>query len=271
MRWFCIAVLLASLTSCDIQDWGGSGRYREEFREVHAFPSGGRLYLENFNGRVEILGWDRESAEITGTKYAASPEARDALRIDVVASGDSIRIRTVRPSDRRGNMGASYVIQVPRRTSLERIQTSNGRVRVSGIEGAARLITSNGAIQVEGLDGGLEAKTSNGSIKATLGRLEARMPLRLSTSNGSVELTVDELRDNPVDVSTSNGSITVRLPQDIAAELRARTSNGSVNSEFEVATTGSTSRTRLDGAIRGGGPLVDLRTSNGAIRLLKRG
>ncbi|MBI3278766.1 MAG: hypothetical protein HYZ57_02875 [Acidobacteria bacterium] len=55
------------------------------------------------------------------------------------------------------------------------------------------------------------------------------------------------------------------------AHVRARTSNGSVNTNFDVqARTTSRSRSRLEGEIGGGGPLLDLTSSNGSIRIVKQ-
>jgi hypothetical protein len=250
--------------------------------------SGDRLYLENLNGSVEISGWDQPTADIGGTKYASTEAILAALQIDVVASGDSIRIRTVRPSGHTGNMGAKYVIKVPRGAQLERIQSSNGSVRVRDIDSPARLETSNGAIEVtsvsgpitmhtsngairaDGVQRGIEGTTSNGSIRVVLGKVEERRPVRLTTSNGSVELAVDDLGGSEVVVNTSNASITARLPQSVTADVKARTSNASVTNEFESSFQGRSEKHRLDGTIGGGGPLLSLSTSNGSIRLLKR-
>ena len=35
------------------------------------------------NGRVEIGGWDRNTIEVTGTKYASSKEALAAIKVDM--------------------------------------------------------------------------------------------------------------------------------------------------------------------------------------------
>ena len=68
-------------------------------------------------------------------------------------------------SDRRGNMGAQYIIKVPRRTHLERIVSSNGSIHALDVEGPARLKTSNGGVRAENLHGSLDVQTSNGSIE----------------------------------------------------------------------------------------------------------
>ena len=289
-RWLIVPILLSSgfLTGCDVEQWGDSHRYQADFHESHPMKSGDRLYIESLNGSVEISGWDQQTADIGGTKYASTEAILEALKIDVVASGDSIRIRTVRPSGHTGNMGAKYVIKVPRGAKLEQIQSSNGSLRVRDIDSPARLETSNGSIEVtsvggpvtmktsngairaDGVQRGIEGTTSNGSIRVVLGKVEERRPVRLTTSNGSVELAVDDLGGSDVVVNTSNASITARLPQSVAADVQVSTSNGGLTNEFESSFQGRAEKHLLEGTIGGGGPLLSLTTSNGSIRLLKR-
>jgi len=268
-----VYVLLASLVplaSCDLADFGDASRFQEDFHQSLPMKAGGRLYLETFNGAVDVSGWDRDEADITATKYASTQNAVDALKIDVAASGDSIRIRSIRPSERWGNMGVRYTIRVPRKTTLERIQTSNGAIDVSNLDAPARLTTSNGAVRADNVQGGLEASTSNGSIRALTSGPNDGRSLRLSTSNGSVELTVDKLGVGGAVVHTSNGSITVNLPGSASLDVDASTSNARITNDFEDAFRGRASKRRLEGAIGSGGPKLELSTSNGGIRLRKR-
>lgn len=297
-------VTLLLLAGCDVADWAHSSRYKEDFHYSYTLKPGARLYVENFNGSIEITGWNQDKAEITGTKYASSRDLLDALRVDIVAAEDSLRIRTVRPSERRGNMGARYVIRLPRRVTLERIESSNGALRVENIEGEARLRTSNGSLRLAGLSGDVEAHTSNGgvelddvegrifvrtsngsirgtalrgtldaatsngTIRASVTRLSGRHRLRAVTSNGSIELELPEVASD-VEAQTSNGAITLRLPASISADVRAATSNSTITTEFDLRVRGPMSKTRLEGTIGSGGPVLNLKTSNGAIRLLK--
>ncbi len=288
-RWllFPLTLSLAGLMGCDMAEFGDSNRFQEDFHHTYPMKAGGRLYLENFNCSLEISGWDQDTVDISGTKYASTEQGLSALKVDIVTSGDSIRIRTVRPFERRGNMGARYVIRVPRRTSLDRIQSSNGRIRVVDVGAQARLETSNGSVEVTNaagpvtvrtsngsvraseIRGGFEANTSNGSIHVSLAKVEESRPVRLHTSNGSVELSVEDLRNNDVVVSTSNASITVRLPDSVSANVKAYTSNASITNQFDSSFKGRSSKTSLEGTIGAGGPLLDLSTSNGGIKLLR--
>lgn len=302
---FTLAATLL-LAGCDIEEaFGNSERYTEDFHHTYPLKPGGKIFLENFNGSIEVSGWDQDSVEINGTKYASTPELRDAIKIDIVTSGDSIQIRTIRPSERRGNMGAKYVVKVPRRTELQRITSSNGSIRANGIEGFARLRTSNGAVRTanlrgdleaqtsngavevekldgnavlktsngsvraEGVRGSFEASTSNGGIRVHLLSSEPGRPVKLETSNGGVELTLDAPNQNDIRASTSNGGITLHLPPSVGARVKASTSNSSISSEFDIRKEGTNSKTRLEGIIGAGGPTLELGTSNGSIRLLK--
>lgn len=304
LLWILLPGLIG-LLGCDIEDFGSSERYTADFHYNYALHSGGRLSLENFNGSIEITGWDQETVDISGTKYAPTPELRDAMKIDVSNTPDEVTIRTVRPSERRGNMGAKYIVRVPRKTQLDRITSSNGSVRVSEVEGAVRLRTSNGAVrtlnlrgnldvqtsngavEIQSLDGNavlrtsngrihadevrgsVDATTSNGGVTVRIGKTEGSHPVKIETSNGGVDLTLAAENRSDIRVSSSNSGITLHLPQSTNARLVASTSNSSISTEFDVKTQGSLSKHHLEGDIGAGGPTIQLSTSNGGIRVLK--
>lgn len=259
-------------------------RYREDFHYTYPQTPGGRFTLENFNGSVEIAGWDQNTVEIAGTKYAEDRDLLNGIKIEASTSGNAVQVRTVRPDhDHHGNLGARYVIHVPRRTQLENIHSSNGSIRVQDIDGDARLTTSNGTVRIANVHGNVEAHSSNGGVDAS--DIEGRMSFHTSngslhaervrgsfegsTSNGAIELR-SETAQNDIVASTSNGGITLRLPAGLNARLHASTSStGSVRSDFDVLTRGELSRHRIEGTIGSGGLRIDLTTSNGNISLLR--
>ena len=303
VRAATVVAPLLFLAACDDFDFGGSmDRYKEDFHLNYALASGGRINLENINGNIEISSWEKESVEINGTKYAASEQGLKDLKIDVTSSPSLLQIRTV-PAFGARNTGARFSIRVPHRVQLDRIVSSNGGIRVDDIEGLANLKssngtiriwrlkgpldartsnggievngttgnailhTSNGGIRVEMNKGSLEATTSNGGINARLMQPDTDQPVRLESSNGNIDLSMDAVRD--VHANTSNSSITVRLPASASARVRARTSNSPITTEFDVLTKGMIGKHTLEGTLGSGGPLIDLSTSNGGIKLLK--
>jgi hypothetical protein len=264
-------------------------RYHEDFHYSYPQTAGGHFSIENFNGSVEVTGWDQNTVDVSGTKYADTQERLHAIRIEASSSSNSVQVRTVRPEfDHHGNMGAKYVVRVPRQTEIDRMRSSNGSLRLENITGNATLNTSNGGVEVRGVDGhmafqtsngsvhaedvrgGLRATTSNGGIHVHLRGSQGSEPLQVSTSNGSVDLELDTPHTSELVASTSNGGITVRLPAGTNAAVSAYTSgHDRIHTDFDVTVHGQLVRSRLDGTIGSGGPRIDLRTSNGNIRLLK--
>jgi DUF4097 and DUF4098 domain-containing protein YvlB len=302
-----LAAGLLVLSGCELEDWGasGHGRVTKDFHYSYDLKADGRVSLESFNGQVEISTWDQNTVDISGTKYAPTDDALEALKIDIQHSSDSVSIRAVRPSSIRGNTGAKFVVKVPRGAQLERVISSNGGIRTIDTNGSARLKTSNGTVRVQnqkgnldvstsnggvelqdvegattvrtsngrvradGIRGSFEATTSNGGIHATLAKVEAGRTVRLETSNGGVELTLPADLRSDVRVSTNNSGITVHAPSGLNARVSARTSNSSIHSDFEMKTQGELSKHHLEGTIGSGGSLLDLSTSNGSIKLGK--
>lgn len=308
LLYVLLAIGVLTLTGCDICDFidsAGGGRYTQDFHYSYPLNAGGRVTLEGFNGPVDISAWNDNSVEISGTKYAPTLELRDSIKIDISAAPDSVNIRAVRPSERRGNFGVRFTLRVPRTARLDRIVSSNGPIRCTGVEGGARLRTSNGPVRAENMKGGVEVQTSNGPVSiinvaggagvrtsngpvrgesvrgwfeavtsngpvtVELADLETARAIKLDTSNGPIEIRMPEGVRNELRASTSNGGITLRLPPGANARLIASARHASVRSDFDVQTEGRTSRDRMEGLIGKGGPTLDLSTSNGAIRIIK--
>ncbi len=299
--------LLLLLCAAALALAGDNARYREDFHYSYPQTAGGRFAIENFNGSVEITGWDQNTVDISGTKYAESQQLLTSMKVEVSNSGNMVRVKTTRPDIHHSNLGAKYIIRVPRRTELEDIQSSNGSLRVEDIEGNAHLVTSNGSVHLGKIHGAVDARSSNGSVEADdvqgnvnfrtsnggihannvqgsfqaetsnggvhvhLRDAEAGRPIKLVTSNGAIDLQLDSQRQNDVVASTSNGGITIRMPAGMNANLHAATnSSGSVHSDFDILMHGGEiSKHRMEGAIGGGGPRIDLTTSNGNIKLVK--
>lgn len=302
LAMWALVPCLAGLSGCDLEDLEVA-RYSKDFHYTYPLQSGGKLSLETFNGAVEITGWDRDMVEIDGAKYGPSQEAADALRIDISNTPTAIEIHVNHASDFHGNRGARFTLKMPRKAVLDHVASSNGSIVVQGATGPSSLHTSNGSIRVENFDdnvdartsngpieltdiggeaiastsnghirvddlkGSLDAHTSNSSITANLAEAHGSRSLRLETSNGSVDLTLPAGFDHGVHVSTNNAPITLRMPDGINAHILARTNNSSISSDFEMKVQGVVNKNNLDAAIGTGGPLFDLNTSNGQIRL----
>lgn len=308
LRGLFPTLLILGLTACvDFAELGDSDRYKEDFHYSYALSPGGTVSVENANGSIDIAGWDQNTVDISGTKYASTKSNLDSIKIETSAAAGGVRVRTVRPEEWHGNGGARYTIKVPRKVLLDTISSTNGGIRVDdvdgnarlkstngsirihdlhgelnahttngameadGLEGNANLETTNGSIKVDASHGSLEASTSNGAVTAMLADPVSNWPIKLHSTNGHIDLNIKSGKLPDVRAETSNSSITVHLPTNASARLRASTSHASVTSDFNVnaARGDSESKSELEGDIGGGGALLELTSTNGSIRILK--
>ncbi len=173
-------------------------------------------------------------------------------------------------------------VRMPKNADLQ-LQTSNGAIEVSSLNGNIRLHTSNGSITASALKGKLQVGSSNGAISVA----DADGDCALSTSNGWIQasgrfdsLDIHSSNGRVVartaagstiasrwDIGTSNSAIELSLPSTLKATLDVTTSNGGMQLELPVTVQGYQDQSHLHGALNGGGPEISVHTSNGHIHL----
>jgi hypothetical protein len=301
--WMGIALISgALLTSCG--ELGDFDRAKEDFHYSYPLQPGGRLELDNRNGSIDIVGWDRNAIDVSGTKFAPTANLLQQIKINVSVNGNNASVGTEWPKDLwHGSYGAKYMIRVPRQITLSRAQTTNGSVSVEDLEGGGHvtstngrismardtgdydLHTTNGAIELEECSGSERAHTTNGAVRGRLkagsidsqstnGAIELTLmqpssgqPIRASTTNGGIVLALAEFHDNPVSAQTRNGGVTLRLPSDINAKINAETSISSISNNLTMSSTDENSKHRLSGQLGKGGPLISATTTTGSVHL----
>jgi DUF4097 and DUF4098 domain-containing protein YvlB len=303
---FCLlAAGTCSLAGCG--DLGQFDRYREDFHFSQAFQPNGRLEVENFNGSVDVASWDRNTIDVSGTKYAPSKEQMARIKVDFHVDGGVAYVKVQRADSISwgGGYGAKFLIRVPKATAMSRVKTTNGGISVEDVEGGGNVLSTNGRIllarasgayDLETTNGGIEldqcqgairahttngsvrgqlasgainAGTTNGAIDVTLRKSNPGDSQRVETTNGSVTLALGELKDNEVSVSSTNGSVTLRLPDSVNARLEATNSASSIQNDVMPFTVEEQSKHRLTGKFGSGGPLIRLHTSSGGIHINK--
>ncbi len=293
---------LALLGGCDAN--GGFGQVTEDFHYSYPLQSGAQLELNNTNGSVEITGWDRDSVDVSGTKYASDQAALNDIKVNVSAIGNRASIVTEMPGSHwHGSWGVRFHIRVPRKIRLERAETTNGSVTVEDLEGGGRIRSTNGRLSLARLSGDYDVQTTNGSIQVddctgvekaetTNGAIRGRIkqgaiqaqstngtldlsiekpadarPMRLSTTNGSLTLAMAEFHGNPISAETSHGSVTLRLPGDTNANLEAETSMASISSDLSLSSVEERSKHSLRARLGTGGPAISASSNMGSIRI----
>lgn len=222
--------------------------FTERFEKTYSVSASPRISLTNINGSVELSGWDRNEVQVLATKHANTQEKLARLQIVVNASNDSVNIKTELPSGTNNNPGSvDYEIRVPRGASLDKIDTVNGSVEVSGVKGNVKVSSVNGRVVGRGLAADMEFSTVNGVVDCEAADLSGSHRVKLSTVNGKVELT---------------------LPRDANARLTASTVNGHISNDLGLDVkrhfpVGS----NLDSTLGSGAARVELSSVNGAINI----
>jgi len=240
----CAVVLLAVGAA-----WAGN--YSETFDRTYPLDHGGRVGLDNINGDVTIEVWDQPEIRVYAVKEASSPERLEALRIDVDASARGVFIDTRYPNsrdlsyaDHHGHSEVEYTLTVPRFASIDDIDLVNGDLLIVGVEGDIDADTVNGTIVVRDASG----------------------EINLETVNGRIELDLGSAVNHDVSLSSVNGTVEVYLAG--SAEIRAETVNGRISNDFGLEVRkGKYVGSSMNGSIGGGGPVVELETVNGGIKV----
>ncbi|GCE75338.1 DUF4097 family beta strand repeat-containing protein [Cellulomonas biazotea] len=164
------------------------------------------------DGRVGITPGDAGEIQVDRTQRSGwtSPV------YEVAEGGDRLVVRNTCGSW-FGVCSGSLDVQVPEGTEVV-VRSSNGRVHAAGLVGPLDLQTSDGRIEVTHVDGDVRLRTSNGGILVddVSGAVEAR------TSDGRIDVNGV---GGHLDAVTSNGGVQVG---DVGGDARVRTSDGSV-------------------------------------------
>jgi len=220
---------------------------QENFEKTYPVAANVRVSLSNINGSVEISTWDRNEVKIEAVKYADSQEKLSRMKIEVQAGNDSVAIKTKLPDGTNNNPGSvEYEIHVPRGARLDKIDTVNGSVEVSGSHGPVRVSSVNGKVTGRGLTGDIELSTVNGKVDCEAVDLSSAQKVKLSTVNGSVELS---------------------MPRDSNAHLTASTVHGRISSDFSLPIKRGFVGSNLNTTLGSGGARVELTSVNGGISI----
>lgn len=166
-------------------------------------------------GVVEVRRTDRFA-------FGRGPSERRDVR------GGTLRISSGCPDTVLASCSSAYRIAVPDNVQLT-IDTSSGRVVVSGLNGSARIATGSGSIAVEAFCGfALSATSASGDLRAATDCSPDRLQLR--SGSGDVRADVPAGRYQ-VEAVSDQGSERVRgvvVTEDAPFQIEALSASGDV-------------------------------------------
>jgi len=249
-----ILVALAA-TGCDVSvgSFGNlTGRATDEWTHTYPLSPGGTVRIANINGKIEIEGIDGSTVEVRAERIARAATdagaremlARIAIKED--STPDLVSVETQRMSGIM--MGVStevrYYVRAPKNATID-VTNTNGLIAITALAGNVMAHTTNGGVSGKGLTGGVDARTTNGGVSVDLASL------------GSEKVVL----------RTTNGGITLTLPETAKADIMASCTNGGISVTGGDIEVSEQSRRRFEGRLNGGGTPIELRTTNGGVRL----
>jgi DUF4097 and DUF4098 domain-containing protein YvlB len=109
--------------------------------------------------------------------------------------------------------------------------------------GNADVESGSGDVRLRGVKGGLRART------------------------GSGEIMVDGDVQSGWNLHTGSGSVRMSLGSSQGFNLYAHTGSGTIHSDLPITVQGNLNRHELKGAVRGGGPEVEVSTGSGDVEI----
>jgi DUF4097 and DUF4098 domain-containing protein YvlB len=225
-----------------------SAKVTEKFAQTYPLDANGTIRLENVNGTVEIIAWDKNEVALEAEKTARDQEGLSRMHLKIESSPRRLSIRTEYEKKWKfwDNMNAQvhYKLMVPAGATLDGIEVVNANIHVTGVKGSVSLSTVNGGIEAAGLSGAGSFETVNGSVRVAYAAMPAAgAGITLEAVNGTCQLT---------------------LPADAAFDLDTDTVNGRISCDFPL-TLESSGKRELRGAVNGGGTRVTLESVNGGL------
>jgi len=220
----------------------------QEFHRTLPLSADGQVSLKNINGDVEITGWPQNEVQIDAVKSAPDQQRLDDMRIQVESSPNSVEIETKYPEHHNNNNPGSvhYTLHVPQNARIDKVDMVNGSLTVQKMSGEINANLVNGKLRASDLAGTADLATVNGAVEADYSTLNNVKEIKLSSVNGSVNLS---------------------LPPSPNADVSASAVNGSISTDFPLTVKGHFVGKSMSGTLGSGGVNIQLNNVNGSIHI----
>jgi Putative adhesin len=282
MKSICLALMLAGGTAaiCTAQSEGSFDRSLAVSGQVDldvVTDSGGITVTPGSSGSVHVHailkpnhGWfDSGDVERRIHEIERNPP--------IEQNGNQIRVGYTHSRDLLKNISMRVEIQTPRETRV-RARADSGGIRVEGVQGPAdchtdsggidlrdvgsevRAAADSGGIHIENVKGAAYARVDSGGIEAhdIAGAIDAE------TDSGGIHLSQSSAA--PIRAKADSGGVTVRLASNAGYDIDVASESGTI-SVPDVSVHGEISRRHVEGKVRGGGPMVNIRVDSGNVSI----
>lgn len=279
--------------------------YRSEFFRVSRAPN---ITVHTISGDIEVVhnpGIDGVQVDLFAKReFSLWPGSSnfDDYRIIIQKKGSHEIIATVedkrsRQSARSGDIEFTFLVQVPRRASLNLrsahgeilaegvegqhyIQNHAGDLRIDRVRGEVRAVSTAGNIELNELQGSIYAKTISGNILA----IDNRGEIRLRTTSGNIRTldisgilvaasTSGNITSELLEVSqgifmeTVTGNIDLKLPAEIGYDIEAQGLNFNFDGLGDSGVVKNVQFRNARVTVRNGGIPIHISTVAGSVKV----
>lgn len=170
------------------------------------------LDLAGHNGDVTLVADAGSTVRVRAVMSGRSIDAVDRIVVDVLRSGNAVRVQDRCPGSRQilwwkiADCGVDYEIHYPRGLAVD-VRTQNGDVQITGAAAPVTVALSNGDVSVRGAAANVNVSAEHGDVSIALA----------GNWHGSA-----------VGMKTSAGDVSLRVPPGFRGTLNAHTRMGSV-------------------------------------------
>ena len=233
--------------------WGPEFTQKVE-REVDA-PIEGQLVVTSSVGSITVRPTEGRVVKVIATKHVFAPndeqgqQKLEEVAVEVDRQGNEVQISASLPeTSERGvflvfgrSAWVDYEIYAPPALGL-------------------RTVTSTGDTNIEGIKAGIEARTSTGGIRMQ----DVAGAINAETSTGNISFSGSISHDSTL--RTSTGEVRVIVAPQSALDLEAQSTTGTIEADLPIQIERQDAHS-LRGAINGGGPRLQIRSSTGNVRI----
>jgi hypothetical protein len=279
-RAWALLVLGIGVTACDAQS--------TQRRFERTFPVSGTVSLDlnTDAGGILVRTGASGSVHVRGIlkpqwSLLSGFDVEDRIRQleanpPIEANGNTIRVAVRDKSLLRG-ISMRLEIETPTQTGL-RARTDSGGIEVHGIEGPIDCQTDSGGVRATEIGGDVHARTDSGGIHirkangevrahADSGGIEAmEVAGRVEAQTDSGGIRISQSQPASIHARADSGGADITLAPTGGYNITAHSQNGRVTAE-NVTPTREPSRGALEGSLRGGGPMVDVRVDSGSVNI----
>jgi len=276
----------------------------EEFVKTYTVTGQATVRIQADDSSVKVITSDTNQVEfrVTSEGFAAI-NIGSKLHVDSQQNGSQVEL-TIRLSSGVtlgfNNRRISTEVRMPKNADLQ-LETGDGRVELSELNGNIVVHTSDGGIKASQLSGTIDIRSNDGDITADRltgtfklhsgdGKIDATRldgKCDISSNDGSIHVDgrFDSLDIKSGDgavvarvepeskisstwsITTKDGGVQVAIPKSLQANLDASTGDGHISLGLPVLVEGDLGKKAVRGTINGGGPTLFIHTGDGTIHL----